>query len=379
MIAALLLAAGESRRFGAPKLLQDLDGKPVVRWSAEALGGPPVDEIIVVVPREHDGMRAALAGIPARFVVNEHAELGIGGSLARGVAAVAPNVDAVVVALADEPTVGRAGLLRVIQRHRAGGVSIVVPTYRGIRGHPVLFDRSVFAELRALSGDQGARAVTDRDLGRVAFVELREPKPIDIDTPADLSHLRSGRPKAASLLDELMPRFDVSAAYSSHVRATAAVVYHAVLETDLANSRLARILMVTRGLRGTAKTFRFEDLPPRGSFFTLGSAPPREVVAGVIGRFWTLRSGVIEGDRASFDAPLAPGTAKAAWGFRVDDAVGGSLLTTETRVLCADEDSRRRFRRYWILVGPFSGVIRREALRLIRAQAQFTSSSTTHP
>lgn len=190
MISALLLAAGASRRFGAPKLLQDFEGKPVVRWSAESLVGAPVDEIIVVVGAAHEETQRALAGVSARVVVNPMADHGMGSSLACGIAALGPATRAVLVALADEPLVGRDPLLRVVERYEAGGAAIVVPTYRGIRGHPVLFDRTVFAELRALSGDHGARAVTDRDPDRLVLLELDLAKPIDVDVPQDLARLR---------------------------------------------------------------------------------------------------------------------------------------------------------------------------------------------
>lgn len=376
MITALLLAAGSARRFGAPKLLQDLHGKPVVRWSAELLRGSPVDETIVVVPPDHEEFRGALAGLDVRFVVNPHADRGMGSSLACGVSEAAGS-DAVLVVLADEPMLGREALLRVVDRHRAGGASIVAPTYRGIRGHPVLFDRCVFAELRALSGDRGARAVVDRELGRVAFVELDEAKPIDVDTPADLTRLRS--PAATrSLLDDLMPEFDVRACYGTDVRAPVAEVYRAALETDLLQSLMARALVRIRSLgSSTADSLRFADLPAKGPYFALEYDPPREVIAGVIGRFWMPRGGVRAGDRNSFFAPLAPGTAKAAWSFRIAPTATGSRLTTETRVLCADADARRRFRRYWRVIGPFSGLLRKEALRLIREQAQYMSANTS--
>lgn len=378
MIAALLLAAGAARRFGAPKLLQEIDEKPIVRWSAESLRGAPVDETIVVVPRDHTGLQRALVGLDVRFVVNDHADRGMGSSLACGVSALGSNVDAVLVALADEPLVGRTALLRVVERYRAGGARIVVPTYRGIRGHPVLFERSVFEELRALSGDHGARTVTDRDPSRVAVVELENPKPIDVDTPADLVRLRATAPSSQTLLDAFMPEFDVRASYRTDVRAPAAVVYRAVLETNLADSFIARVLMVMRSLgRRSTATFRFGELPQRGPFFELGRDPPREVVAGVVGRFWALAGNVYEGDKESFRQPPAPGTAKAVWNFRIEGTASGSRLSTETRVLCADAEARRQFRRYWTLIGPFSGLIRTEALRLIRNHAQYSSPPTT--
>ena len=192
MITALLLAAGKSRRFGGglQKLAQELHGRPVVRWSAESLIGPPVDEVIVVVGENDQPIRDALQGLDVRFVRNPKAGEGMATSLALGIDAVSVSTEAVLVALGDEPLAGRPPLERVVERYRAGGAAIVAPLFRGVRGHPVLFDRSVFPELRALTGDRGARAVTDLDESRRALVELDLPKPVDVDTPADLARVR---------------------------------------------------------------------------------------------------------------------------------------------------------------------------------------------
>ena len=381
MITAILLAAGASRRFGAPKLLQDLEGKPVLRWSAEAFLRPPVDEVIVVVPPEHDEFARILAGTTARLVANPHPERGMGTSLACAIAALRPATEAVLVGLADEPVPDRAAIGRVVVRYRergVRGVSIVVPTFGGVRGHPVLFGRSAFAELETLTGDRGAREVTDRDPSRVAIVELDTPKPIDVDTPADLALVRKRIEKSRTLLDRLMPVYHERASYGTIVHASSDIVYRAVLETNLADSVVAKTLMALRSLgRRRYGSFRFRDLPDRGTFFRLADDPPREVVAGVIGQFWKLRGNVKDGDSESFHAPLPPGTAKAVWNFRVEELSDWSRLTTETRVLCADDDSRRQFHRYWTIIGPFSGLIRREALRLIRRTAHFMSSSNT--
>jgi molybdenum cofactor cytidylyltransferase len=191
VIAAIVLAAGHARRFGAPKLLQDLAGKPVLRWSAELFARPPIAETVVVVPPPHDAMTRVLAGLPLRLVVNPAPDQGMASSIACGVDALGPDVRAVLIGLGDEPRLGAHVVDGVIARYQAGGASIVAPRFRGVPGHPVLFDRTVFAELRALTGDVGARAVVERDAARVAILELDEPRAVDVDMPADLERLRS--------------------------------------------------------------------------------------------------------------------------------------------------------------------------------------------
>lgn len=203
MITGLLLAAGAAKRFGAPKLLQDLGGKPVLRWSAERLR-QCVDDMIVVVPRESVALQEALEGVAARFVINPHPELEIASSIACGVAAVGDTVDAVLVALGDEPAIDRRAMQTVIDTYRARHAKVVAPTYDGVRGHPVLFDRSTFAELRVFGGrTSGARQVVDRDPERTMFVEIGTAAPVDVDTPEDLARLRaeaqfSPRPQPSS-------------------------------------------------------------------------------------------------------------------------------------------------------------------------------------
>lgn len=189
MIVGLLLAAGAARRFGAPKLIQPLGGKPVIRWGAESLSFA-TDWLLVVVPPQSADLRAALHGVRARFVTNPEPERGLGRSIACGVDALPSDADAVVIALGDEPLLKPAWIHAVIATYRQGKpAAIVAPVFRGSRRHPVLFDRDVYAELTALDGDSGARDVIERDPGRVALVELDEPATIDVDTPEDLARL----------------------------------------------------------------------------------------------------------------------------------------------------------------------------------------------
>jgi molybdenum cofactor cytidylyltransferase len=190
VITALLLAAGASRRFGTAKLVQDLGGAAVVRWSVDALNDTRIADIVVVVPPDHDDLRRALDGSSARLVVNPEADRGMGLSIACGVLATRDEANAVLLALGDEPFVSTDVLRRVLDRYDTGDARIVAPRFAGVIGHPVLFDRAVFAELAKLDGDRGARAIVERDPARVRYVEYDQPAPPDVDTPDDLARAR---------------------------------------------------------------------------------------------------------------------------------------------------------------------------------------------
>ena len=190
MIPTILLAAGASRRFGAPKLLQELEGKPLIRWTAEALDAVVPDEMLVVVPPFAGHIRAALDGLRVRFVENRRAEEGMGTSIAAGIAAVDDRAEAVLVTLADVPFGPALVRPGVVQRYRKAHAAIVAPRYRGgVPGHPVLFGQTVFSELAVLSGEGGARAVIEHDPTRVVTLDVDADPPADVDTPEDLARL----------------------------------------------------------------------------------------------------------------------------------------------------------------------------------------------
>ena len=159
MIAGLLLAAGRSSRFGADKLCAKLDGKAVIRWSAAALAA--VDVVYVVIPPGADLTMQALSRLDVRFVVNLARDEGMASSIRAGMAALPDDIEAVVIALADQPLASAQVTRQLGERWRVGGVAAVAPVYRDGRGHPVLFGRECFDALRALRGDVGARAVLD--------------------------------------------------------------------------------------------------------------------------------------------------------------------------------------------------------------------------
>lgn len=188
MIAGLLLAAGRSTRFGADKLCAKLDGKAVIRWSVAALA--PVDVIYVVIPPGADAVTQALSRLDVRFVVNLGRDEGMASSIRAGVAALPDEVQAVVIALADQPRAAESVTRVLCERWRAGDVGAVAPMYSDGRGHPVLFGRECFGALLALRGDVGARAVLDGLGARVALVHVADARPADVDTPEALHALQ---------------------------------------------------------------------------------------------------------------------------------------------------------------------------------------------
>ncbi|MDF1793295.1 MAG: molybdopterin-binding/glycosyltransferase family 2 protein [Thalassobaculaceae bacterium] len=192
-IAAILLAAGQSRRMGADnKLLAEVDGKPMVRHMAEALNASKAASMTVVLGHEADSVRAALADLKPSYAYNPDYAEGLSTSLKAGLNAVGDEVDGVIVCLGDMPKVSPTIIDRMIAAFDpVEGRAIVVPTRRGKRGNPVLFAKRFFEDMARVSGDVGARHLIGNHEDLAVEIEVDDESVLtDVDTPEALAKLR---------------------------------------------------------------------------------------------------------------------------------------------------------------------------------------------
>jgi len=186
-----------------------------------------------------------------------------------------------------------------------------------------------------------------------------------------------------SALEQVLPVYDVVARHSIHVDAAPEAVYRAVQTTDLGRPALVRLLMGLRAVPALLSHPRAAWSRLRGvrtplsvravagyEFAMLAERPGEEMVLGIVGRFWRPSGCTVATDAIRFAEPLPPGLARAAWSIGVAREGSGTRLFTETRVECADEAARRSFLRYWRIVRPFSGLLRKVMLESIRRTAE---------
>ncbi|MEK6334385.1 MAG: hypothetical protein AABM67_05500 [Acidobacteriota bacterium] len=180
--------------------------------------------------------------------------------------------------------------------------------------------------------------------------------------------------RGTSQIDLFAPNFDATETHRIGIAASPDVVYRALWTADLGSSFLIKFLLALRSL----PTFLLQRSPPRNQKLTLqtlidsgfgllSEKPGQEIVLGVTGRFWRPTGNLSPFARRDFDQPVPTGMARGIWNFRVEEtAPQQTTLSTETRVICGDPGSRRKFRAYWLLVRPFSGLIRRLMLKNVK-------------
>lgn len=192
-IAGVLLAAGQSRRMGpANKLLEDLDGKCLVRHAAETMLSAGLVGITAVTGHETGRVREALSGLDLSFAENPDYAKGLSETVKRGIAATPEEADGVLICLGDMPRVSAATMRKLVAAFDpVEGRSICIPVHNGKRGNPVLLARRFFPEIMELSGDTGAKALLAAYEDQVAEVAVDDPNIFfDLDTPEALNQAR---------------------------------------------------------------------------------------------------------------------------------------------------------------------------------------------
>jgi len=189
---AIILAAGASRRFGSPKQLAELDGRPLLQHVLDTVTGvADLDPVVVVLGAHHDDVLAGVDPGRARVAICLGWDEGIAASLRAGLAALQDDADVerVLVALGDTPLLESAVVEDVLAAAVAAPPGIPVrATYDGRPGHPVVLPRQLLGAAAELTGDEGARELLEG--GPVLLVEAAGPGGLDVDTPENLETLR---------------------------------------------------------------------------------------------------------------------------------------------------------------------------------------------
>lgn len=198
-VSGVILAAGRSARLGRPKQLLPLAGRPLLAHVVAHALASTLDETILVLGHEASRIAAAIGEAGQRTVVNPAYAAGQSTSVRAGLAALAPEASAALFLLGDQPAVTPDIVDTLLAAYRTDPAPIVVPSYGGQRGNPVLFDRQLFPELEQVTGDEGARAVVRAHVTDVRLVPVPgDAPPQDVDTEADYARLLANWPARRS-------------------------------------------------------------------------------------------------------------------------------------------------------------------------------------
>lgn len=189
-VAGILLAAGTSSRMGSNKLLFDLNGESVLRSAARRALAGGIDVLLVVLGHQAERVRQELDGLPCQIVLNPSYEQGINTSLKAGVAALPENIQAALVMLSDMPFVTSEMLAGLIARYRSTEAPLVISDYEGVNAPPMLYDRSLFGELLAMTEEGCGRQVVKRHRHEAEVLAWPTTALADLDVPEDYARVK---------------------------------------------------------------------------------------------------------------------------------------------------------------------------------------------
>ena len=173
MISAILLAAGESKRMGRPKLLLTWGECSIIEKSVDTLLASKINELIVVLGYQARAVLKRLRARRLKAVINRQYRMGMSTSLRRGLGQVSSKSEAILIALADQPFIETDLINHLIDIYRGNPHGIVLPSYRGKRGHPVILSRSRYQEeIKNPTGDMGCKPILNRHPEDILEVEV---------------------------------------------------------------------------------------------------------------------------------------------------------------------------------------------------------------
>jgi molybdenum cofactor cytidylyltransferase len=186
MIWAMILAAGESKRMGRPKLLLPYGRTTIIETVIDRVVSSQVDETLVVLGSRWRTIKQKIEHLPVTTAVNPRYKQGMLSSVVRGIAALPRGCRAVVVALGDQPEIRLGVVNRLLRAYRGGKTGIIVPVYRGKRGHPFLLDLKYRKEIAALNPEVGLRELLQKYPEDILEIQVPDANILqDIDNPAD--------------------------------------------------------------------------------------------------------------------------------------------------------------------------------------------------
>jgi len=192
MISAIVLAAGQATRFGRCKQVLQLGGKTILDHVLDHVRASKIDDVVVVLGAHADEIREKVH-IAERIVANPDFANGMSTSIQTGLRALPQDAEAALIVLGDQPFVTPQTINLLLEEYRRSHPGVVIPTYHGVRGNPVLVDRSLFAEMLGIRGDIGCRAIFDDHRESIVKVAVDDRGIlVDIDTKEDFDSLAGG-------------------------------------------------------------------------------------------------------------------------------------------------------------------------------------------
>jgi molybdenum cofactor cytidylyltransferase len=192
-VAGILLAAGTSSRMGSNKLFFELNGESVLRGAVRRALAGGLSPVVVILGHESEKAWKEIEDLPCQWALNPLYAQGINSSLKAGVMAVPPEAMAAMVLLADMPFVTPEMIAAMIAQYRATTAPLVISDYAGVNAPPMLYDRGLFPELLAMTGEGCGREVVKRHRAEAQVLSWPAAALADLDVPEDYAKLLAAR------------------------------------------------------------------------------------------------------------------------------------------------------------------------------------------